>query len=415
MSAATLIALGLGLLVLVLLAGGAWFLRWLQNEQQELRSRVAALESSEPAAASPAIPLLEEVSGRHIAGNEHPAIGDRAPDVTFLEITGKTGRLADLEGEDTTVVFWDGTSEDCRRILPGLREVEGRPRHVLPGLLLIVPGASSGNQIVNLRSPMVIDRDGSAARAFGISAWPSAVMVDARGDIASDLVHGPDQVLALASGGLRHHRALVPWAGLDFEVTRHITHPRPETESVAERAVQLALERGARVLLDIGTGSGAMAVYLARRLPEARIYSVDSNPHALAMARRNVERHGVADRVTLLEGELLEGIPEMPDLVAASLAYADAAGSAAGQEAQPGLKRYSRLFDQLAERGWLVPLVLEVQPDQTEAMQDLLSQHFPHGETEIAPAYRGGARVVVYFPRSATDDVSLPGRGRAQR
>ncbi len=108
--------------------------------------------------------------------------------------------------------------------------------------------------------------------------------------------------------------------GLDFEVTPDVLVPRPETEHVVEVALERLGERGIKInmktgapsptleIADVGTGSGCLAVALATELPHAEIVATDISAPALAVARRNATRHGVADRIQFLEANLLEAI-----------------------------------------------------------------------------------------------------------
>jgi release factor glutamine methyltransferase len=107
---------------------------------------------------------------------------------------------------------------------------------------------------------------------------------------------------------------------LEFEVTPDVLIPRPETEHVIEVALdRLALRelRAGRpqktngegfLIADIGTGSGCLAIALAKELPAAMIYATDISPAALAIARRNAVRHGVADRIHFLESDLSQSL-----------------------------------------------------------------------------------------------------------
>ena len=79
--------------------------------------------------------------------------------------------------------------------------------------------------------------------------------------------------------------------GLYFEVAPGVLIPRHDTETLLEQALKLA--PAARAVLDIGTGSGCLAIALATRLPDASVTAVDLSPEALTVARRNAERHGV--------------------------------------------------------------------------------------------------------------------------
>jgi release factor glutamine methyltransferase len=96
--------------------------------------------------------------------------------------------------------------------------------------------------------------------------------------------------------------------------------PRPATE----RLVGAALERidgGPKRIADVGTGSGAIAVALAVNKPEIEVWAVDASRDAVALARKNAERNGVAARVHVLHGDLLEPVPVPVDVVVANLPY----------------------------------------------------------------------------------------------
>jgi release factor glutamine methyltransferase len=96
--------------------------------------------------------------------------------------------------------------------------------------------------------------------------------------------------------------------------------PRPATERLVETAVNLLGGRPARVA-DVGTGSGAVAVALATALPRAEVFATDTSPTAVLLARANVARLGLADRVTVLHGHLLDPVPGPLDLIAANLPH----------------------------------------------------------------------------------------------
>jgi release factor glutamine methyltransferase len=112
--------------------------------------------------------------------------------------------------------------------------------------------------------------------------------------------------------------------GLDFFVDRRVLVPRPETELLVDFARSLRPKRA----LDVGTGSGCIAVALAVTLPRAIITATDVSSDALEVARRNVERHGVAGRIEFLQSDLLGAWPAEAssaepgfDLVCANLPY----------------------------------------------------------------------------------------------
>jgi len=92
---------------------------------------------------------------------------------------------------------------------------------------------------------------------------------------------------------------------LPFAVSPAVLVPRPETEGLVVRVIDLCKPLPAARIIDVGTGSGAIAVTLAKHLPRARLVATDLSPAALAMARENAARHGVAERIEFLECDLL--------------------------------------------------------------------------------------------------------------
>ena len=92
---------------------------------------------------------------------------------------------------------------------------------------------------------------------------------------------------------------------LPFIVTKDVLIPRPETEGLVVRTIDLLKDAAAPRIIDVGTGSGAIAVTLAKQLPRAMIVATDISPAALAVAKANAERHGVADRIEFVECDLL--------------------------------------------------------------------------------------------------------------
>ena len=93
--------------------------------------------------------------------------------------------------------------------------------------------------------------------------------------------------------------------GLPFRVTRDVLIPRPETEHSVEKVLELAAELAAPRVVDVGTGSGAIAVAVASKMPAAAVTAIDLSPAALTIARENAERNGVAGGVRFLQGDLL--------------------------------------------------------------------------------------------------------------
>ncbi|MCK5577795.1 MAG: peptide chain release factor N(5)-glutamine methyltransferase [Dehalococcoidales bacterium] len=190
---------------------------------------------------------------------------------------------------------------------------------------------------------------------------------------------------------------------LDFCVNADVLIPRPETELLVEKTIALAKKHRAPVIADIGTGCGAIAITLSRSLPQAKIYATDISVAALEVARLNCLRHGVADRICLLRGDMLETLPEAVDFMVANLPYVKKTEMATSSfEPAPaldggtdGLREIRRLCHQA--KGKLRPggsLLVEIGYGQKEPVTALLTRLFPSTEIEVIPDLSGIDRLV---------------------
>jgi release factor glutamine methyltransferase len=97
---------------------------------------------------------------------------------------------------------------------------------------------------------------------------------------------------------------------LEFEVNPAVLIPRPDTEWLVEDCLRLARDLADPTILDVGTGSGCIAIALAGRLKGATVTATDVSADALAVASRNAQRHNVVERIRFLEGDLYQALPE---------------------------------------------------------------------------------------------------------
>jgi len=134
-----------------------------------------------------------------MAGTEK--IGTPAPEVSLPNLTGETVALADFKGEPTAVLFWNPGCGFCARMLPELKAWEENPPAGAPKLLVVSTGEAEQNAEMGLKSAVVLDSGFTVGRAFGASGTPSAVLVNAGGEIASGLAVGAPGVLGLLRGG----------------------------------------------------------------------------------------------------------------------------------------------------------------------------------------------------------------------
>jgi release factor glutamine methyltransferase len=108
---------------------------------------------------------------------------------------------------------------------------------------------------------------------------------------------------------------------LEFEVTSDVLIPRPDTELIVEEAIDFFRASGCRTALDVGTGSGCIAVSIAHALPAVHVTVTDCSSAALAVARKNAARHNVADRLTFVETDLMAGVKGPFDVIVSNPPY----------------------------------------------------------------------------------------------
>ncbi len=191
--------------------------------------------------------------------------------------------------------------------------------------------------------------------------------------------------------------------GLDFYVDPSVLIPRPESELLVEKAVKLAQNQPVSVIAEVGTGCGAIAISLALNLPQAKIYATDISVPALKVALSNCQKHGVVDRICLLQGDMLTPLPEPVDLIVANLPYVKESEISAGNlepllalnGGSDGLDKIRRLCHQVGNR--LRPegcLLLEIGQGQEKAVTAFLHSLFPSAEIEVAPDLSGTNRVI---------------------
>jgi peroxiredoxin/uncharacterized membrane protein YphA (DoxX/SURF4 family) len=151
-----------------------------------------------------ALPMATPPSGNGRAGiapSPQPArlkIGEPAPEFTLPDLTGKPVKLGDFRGSKTLLLFWNPGCGFCQRMLEDLKAWEARPQRGAPRVLVVSTGTVEANQALGLNSTVVLDEGFTVAPKFGATGTPMAVLVDAEGNIASELAAGAPAVLALA-------------------------------------------------------------------------------------------------------------------------------------------------------------------------------------------------------------------------
>ncbi|HXW00555.1 MAG TPA: peptide chain release factor N(5)-glutamine methyltransferase, partial [Anaerolineae bacterium] len=214
--------------------------------------------------------------------------------------------------------------------------------------------------------------------------------------------------------------------GLEFEVNPHVLIPRPETELLVETVLRISgwpmangewrmadlqskIQNLKSKIVDVGTGSGCIAISLAKNLPDATFLAIDASAEALQLARRNAERHGVADRITFLQGDLLQPLTSAVDLIVSNPPYVSQPELVA---AMPEVSRYEprlaldggpigldviwRLLAQAREK--LNPggaLLMEIGSNQGQGVAQLAKTLFPQALTWVAQDLAGLDRLLI--------------------
>lgn len=225
-----------------------------------------------------------------------------------------------------------------------------------------------------------------------------------------------DEMLARRSVGEPLQYVLGRWGfrGLDLMVDHRVLIPRPETEQVVQAALgeldALGVGDGQRTVVDLGTGSGAIALSIASERARTTVWATDASPAALEVARANLAGIGrAAARVTMVEGDWFDALPgelrggvhlvvSNPPYVASSAGLprevADWEPVGALLAGPDGLDDLRRIIAGAGE--WLVDegaLVCEISPEQSEAVAALAAGHF--AAARVAPDLAGRPRALV--------------------
>jgi release factor glutamine methyltransferase len=236
-------------------------------------------------------------------------------------------------------------------------------------------------------------------RAWLISNWNQSLLSGTQKLFSELVAH------RVAGEPIQYITGETEFYGLPFRVTPDVLIPRPETEHLVEKVIELAAHFEQPRIVDVGTGSGAIAVSLAHKLPHAQITVTDICPQALAVVRENAKRNGAALR--FFTGDLLAPVaderfeivvsnpPYVPNGDRASLAvevrdYEPALALFAGDD---GLDVYRRLipaaFGALISGGYVS---LEIGYGQSPVISELLAQA-GFEQIEFVPDLQGISRV----------------------
>ena len=232
----------------------------------------------------------------------------------------------------------------------------------------------------------------------------------------------------LAREPIQYVLGTAEFMGLTFRVNRHVLIPRPETEGLVERVLRFLGPDPEGCVVDVGTGSGAIACALAQAAPRLQVWASDCSAPALAVARENIRHLGLAARVHGIEADLLQGVPpsEPPPplrVVVSNPPYvADAHAARLAPEVvahephlalfagRDGLEVIRRLVDQAWNR--LEPgglLAVEIGEDQGEALQNLLAASGMWAQCRVEQDLAGRPRYALAVRRGPKHNQGAAG------
>lgn len=204
--------------------------------------------------------------------------------------------------------------------------------------------------------------------------------------------------------------------GLKFWINQNVLIPRPETEIMVEKIIELTKKHFTNqtiTLADIGTGSGCIAISLAKNIKHAKIHTSDISKKALYIARKNAKLHDVSSKITFHHGDLLEPILNKKiDIVAANLPYVPSdyqnnltKSYNRGLKFEPknalysgkdGLKHYRRFFKQIKQLKYLPKFILiEIDSRQVKEIKKIIKTNFKNPEIKIIADYNQKNRFVL--------------------
>jgi len=218
----------------------------------------------------------------------------------------------------------------------------------------------------------------------------------------------------------RHHQGMPisyltgvkEFFGLEFFVNNNVLIPRPETELIVEKIIELAnrdyLNKEIKIL-DVGTGSGNIAVSLGLNIKNSTITAVDISKEALDVAVINIKKHGLINKIKILKSDLLSEVNEKYDIIVANLPYIGRKENnfiayevenfephVALFGGNDGLELYEKLFAQIKLKNCLNDCFLgEIGFSQKQDLETLIKKYFPISKYEVFQDLAGFDRYFV--------------------
>lgn len=209
-----------------------------------------------------------------------------------------------------------------------------------------------------------------------------------------------------------------PFYGLEFFVNKHTLIPRPETEQLVNMALEIIREKNIQTVIDVGTGSGAIAITIAKHAPQVKVIATDISKTALKIAKKNTLTNNVD--VEFLSGNLLDPViktynlhPKTNNLIIANLPYLPTKTYEATEKqvkkepklaleaGEDGLNLYRELIDQIKQANINCDLIFECDPENANELAILIEQNFTQGNIRAKKDFQGLDRFIVYKKEEA--------------
>jgi release factor glutamine methyltransferase len=275
-------------------------------------------------------------------------------------------------------------------------------------------------EFLEMKKKLVDDFDAQVLLAYVLEI--SRPQLIARLDTPLDLIQldSATQAFSQLQAGTPLPYILGHWEffGLDFEVNENVLIPRPETELLVEKAISfLKNNPDKRNVIDVGTGSGIIAISIAKYIPDAKIIATDISPKAIQVAKRNAIKHGVENQIEFVECDLIPQSkvtslkPDLRlltcDLICANLPYIPTKTlhglEVYGKEptlaldgGEDGLDLYRKLFSLVKEivtnnsLYWLC----EIEETQGFSSRNLANYFFPNTKNSLVQDFAGKDRLI---------------------
>ena len=190
---------------------------------------------------------------------------------------------------------------------------------------------------------------------------------------------------------------------LKFKVNSNVLIPRPETEILVDHTIKLlkdeltSNEQRVTTVIDIGTGSGCIAISIAKNLPNVKIWAIDISEKALEVAQLNSKFHKTEKKIFFLKDDLISSFQQAPDLIVTNLPYIphwrinnldpmviDFEPRIALEGGRDGFDVYRKLFDQMNEKKFYPKhLIAEIDDTHHDFVLQEMKRTFPNAEAKL--------------------------------